>query len=136
MIRLPLTLEVDRDASSPWAQVLEALDSPAVFYLVFVLPFLLLAVLFHSPRRYAWTFGESGITVRTGKIITQRIARERIAGIDAVEESGAVFLRVRWRKRGGGPVHEVTFPGARITVPGMSVADVARELSERYRCHR
>ena len=130
MMQLPLTIEKERGGKSALAQILEAMDSPFIFYLVFVLPFMLIALLFRQPRRYTWTFEKKGITVRLGKIVTQRIRPDRILGIDTV--GGA--LRIRWKKTRNGPALEAAFPATGVAVTGMSPADAARELAAHYRC--
>lgn len=132
-ITFPLTIRFEMKPPSTLAQIAEALDSPVIFYLVFVLPFLLLAAVFRSNREYTCVFGEEGIKVYYNRIITRKIGRDRILGIEAIAEGGAGVLRIRWMKRMNESFTGLDIPGSSFRALNMPLEDVAAALNDNYR---
>lgn len=132
MINYPLTIQFEKESPSAIASIIDALDSPIVFYLVFVLPFMLLALVFSSNRKYTCVFGDEGITVRYKGIITQKIGRDRVRGMDAIAGDGAGALRIRWEKRMNESAQVLEIPGTGFRDLNMSMEDIAAALSEHY----
>jgi hypothetical protein len=88
---------------------------------------------FRSNRKYTCVFDKEAITVYYGRIVTRKIGRDQVRGIDAIAGDGAGMLRIRWKKRMNESVPALDIPGTCFRALNMSLEDIADALKENYR---